>query len=663
MARLDRSTSKYDLIVKSDTDTPIYLKFDRHKFKSGQFKYGARYLPLESGDPTSIPLRDWTWSNGTGGAGTTIETPASYEAGACEYGENVWLRRLGAAQPAGRRVELTLPTGTAALTSGQFTAGSIYNGDLYISTLRRYIVKVPNAAGSGTLTERDAGASAQTVGTAVFSVGGTGKLYVGATGVGIQAYDGSSWTTGQAGTERGWLDSVYWTLGDSLATGGLAGTAGTGAQRLGGTNPTGTGFYHVVADPTVAANWSAIAYIGTGGLAFPTQRTVSGNRWIAFATGNGVYTLDEAGNSPNIAKWMELAASVNSGAAVAYWAGMIFYCHEQGLVALTLDDGARVDVARFVQFGSKAGTTPMYGRPLALAPSPDGLYVGYYDAETTTSYIGCLVMDPGGGFRWSMAEAVIDGEIVTYLQQAVTPTGEVGLFIGTVRVSDSTLHLYRQDVPRSGDPESDVVNGYTGFTPTTDWSLRLSRFNGGRPIPNTFRRWMVEADYLGSDYADNTVDVQVAADGGTFATQGTATTSPRWSAGPTAAYVDATSAQIKLVVHNAADAPVVIRSVGARYSPRPELTKVYDYPVIFGTGVTGQDPKVVLSRLEYAQREGPVQITDKLGRTYDGIIEPGLAETYTEETGKFVCHVDLTISVVRDAARWDQDVFDAASFS
>ena len=665
MPRLQRHRSRVgDIIIYDDaTDSTRFLPLRIDTSRQAGFK--LRWLPTEPGESGAIQVNEWTWMNGPRGAGTSIETPGSYEGGACEYGEFVWLRRLGVAQAAGALTELTLPTQAAAMTSGGFKAGVVYgaNNDLYITTGGRSIVKVPNGTGSTTLTEQDCGAGAVTQGIAVFDGAGASRIYVADTANGIWEYDGSSWTEGEDGgagalTRGSWLEVPYWTIGDELATGGEASNAGLGAHRLVMANATGTGFYHVSGDPQVSANWSALTTVGVGGTVFPINRTVASNRVVWFGTGRGVLGCNEVGYDPNYTKWVELIAAQNNCKVLAFWNELIWFATEMGLSAFR-PSGERVDLPLFAQFGSPAGTTPIYGRPRALAPSPQGLYVGYYNAETTKSYIGCLVLD-GESFRWSMAEAVIDNEEVTYLQQVTGSDGSPRLFIGTVDSSTGALSLYTQSLPKSGDPETDVLNSGP-FRAATSWSLRLSRFNGGRAIPKTFRRFMLEADYLGDSYPNNTVDFQFSPDGGAFASQGTATDSPRWNAQPQSDYVRATNAQIKLEVANTTTAPVVIRSAAVRYSAHPELSKVLTVPVVFGEKTTNQDPRAVLTRLERAQRKGPLDMDDHLGRRVEGIVEPGIDEDWTLDPDgvNWTVHATVTISYARQITKFDVgDLFD-----
>lgn len=639
----------YDRGVDATTD-PIALHLDT---KRKNFAITQKWLPVTPGEDGGITLSEWTWQNGPGGAGTSIETPTSYENGACQHGEFVWLRRMGVAQPAGKLTELDLPTQAAALTGGNFTRGQVFgaNNDLWITTAARSIVKVPNGTGLETLTEQDCGTPSGTVGIAIFNGTGSSRLYVGDAANGLWEFDGSTWTEGESGTEGNWLEVPYWTLGSDLATGGAASSAGASGDRLVVVNPTGTGFRHVAGDPQVNANYSALTTVGVGGTVFPIQRTAASNRVVWFGTGLGVRGVNELGHSPNLTKAVELFASQNTGQVIAYWAGMIFFATEQGLIAFR-PNGERVDIPEFVQFGSKSGATPIYGRPRALSPSEDGLYVGYFNEETATSYVGVLLLTDGG-LRWSMAEAVIPDEHVTYIQQVSGSDGNPRLFIGTVDTGGG-LHLYVQSQPKSGDPETDYQNGGP-FEAAEVWSLTLSRFNGGKAVRKTARRFMLEADQLGTAFPDNSVVFEVANDGGAFVSQGTAqgsnVTLNRWNAQPAANTAQATSMQVRLSVENESDAPVVIRNASVLYSSHPELSRVVMAPVIIGEKFDA-DPRQTLQRLERAQRAGPLLMDDYFGRRIEGTVSVDNETVVMEAEGNgFTVHADVTILYTRQASR------------
>lgn len=647
--RLQKTRSRLgDVLLYADTDRPVRLHFDQHR--TGAHIRQA-WMPTAPGAAGGVALDEWTWQNGPGGAGTTIETATSYAAGASDYGEFVWLRRLGVAAPAGRLTEIPLPAGAGAQIGGRLWGGQLFDGDLWITTNTRYILKITDATGADGISETDFGSGANTSGLAVFNGAGAGRLYVGDPHNGIWEYNGTSWTEGEAGTERTLLATPTWRIGDALATGGAAGGAGTSAPRLVGTNPTGTGFYHVAGDPKVAANWSALTTVGTGGTAFPIRSLISSNRTVFFGTGLGVFGVNELGESPNFTKWVEYVADDNfTGVWATYWAGLIWFTTAQGLAAFD-PNGQRVDLARTFRFGADSGISEIFGAMQVMAPSEDGLYAGVFNPLTLDSYVGCLLFDESGGFRWSMAEAVLPGIAIQYVQQVTDANGNPHLFMGGID-SSSRMHLYVQDLPRSGDPEADYRAGGT-FRAAASWNLTLSRFNGGRAVSKTARRFMLEADQLGDDFPSNSVDFLVANDGGAFVTQGTSTRT-RWNAQPKANTAQATSMQVRLEVENDEDAPVVIRAASVLYSSHPELSRVIAFPAIIGEGRPGEDPRVHLQRLERAQRGGPIVIDDFFGRRIEGTVSLENERIVPEAAGKgYTVHADVTILVTRQVSRVD----------
>lgn len=658
MPRLEKGRGPWlrdGIILRSDqpnVEDWVFLRYDRERFGTKPYQIQVRYAPAGVGAARSIDLQEWTWSNGPGGAGTTIETPESNQAGASAYGRNVWLRRKGVAMPAGEVKEVYLPTLTRDFVSGQFTSGQIYGAALYLTTRNRTVVGIPYASPLYAPNEQDFGSGAQTEGLAVFAGTGTSRLYVGEFNTAIREFDGTTWRDGAAGTNRGWLETPYWTMGSKIATGDS--DAGSSGFRLVGTNQYGQGMLQVAGDPKVAANWSDLQLVGNGGVVFPINRTVANNRTVWFGTGLGVLGMDGLGYSPNLTDWMKYATSINNNASMAFWDGLIWGAHQTGLFAFN-PDGTRNDRITYVNFGARTGAGPIFGIPYALAPSPEGLWVGYYNGYTNESSIGILLKDDDGTYRWSMAEAVIPNQRVTFLQQATDVNGKPFLWIGTVNPSDSKLHLFYQVLPQYADPITDVENGGP-FRAATDWSLRLSRFNGGTPVQKTVRRLTLEAAYLGADYPDNTVTFRLSGDDGAFVNQGTATT-VRWSGTPSDGIVRATNLQVELSVHNQPTQPVQIRSASLRYSPHPELTKITTYPVLFGEGVTGQDPRTVLQRLELAQDDDPITMTDQLGRTVEVIVEPGLNEVYEEQSPEepWIVHADVTVSTTAVVVRYDDD--------
>lgn len=635
----------------TEATAPIRLHFDASR---KDFAISQRYLPTVPGASGGVTLQEWFWANGTGGAGTTIETPTSAAAGASDFGAFVNLRRVGVAQPAGRLTEIALPAGTAA-ASGRFRVGRVFNGDLWISTLSRYLLRVAEATGVNGTFESDFGAAAATTGLAVWRYAGASDahLYCGAGNAPLQEFDGAAWTAGEVETKRLFLETPYWTIGAGMASGGSAGEAGGSSSRLVGLHTQGLGFYHVDGDPKVAANWSSLIPVGTGGSFFPIQSLAADNRTVWFSSGVGVFGVDGLGYSPNFTKWVEQNAdNTFTGYWCVYWANLLWFNTASGLAVFS-PDGRRVDLARTFRFGGTTGVSEIYGFHQVMAPSEDGLYVGIFNPVTRDSYVGLLLLDANGAFRWSMAEAVLPGQNVTYLQQVTGTDGVPRLFIGTQDDTTGLMRLWVQDLPRSGDPEADYQSG-GAFRPAAAWSIQLSRFNGAQPVRKTARRLMLEADQVGGAHPANTIAVSVSNDGGAFTAQGRATVSPRWSSQPIVGTAQATSMQVRLDVANGETAPVVIRSAAVLYSEHPEVSSAITLPVTIGEGSPVEDPRAMLQRLEVAQRAGPLYVDDFYGRRLEATVSIDQLEIVPEAVGNgWTIRAIVTLLVTRRVSRVD----------
>jgi hypothetical protein len=678
MPRLRKGREAYDLVLvdPADSDYQVGLMIDKSRSSANGprlAKWGASHVPTTQGQSSPAGVwADWDYQNGDGGAGWSIETPRSYQQGGCDYVEFGWLRRPGVVQPAGKLTEVELPAALAAITTGSFfnaVEHGILNQSLYLTTGTRYVLKIPNGLGTGTdapVLATDFGAGAVTTDIAVFDGGGTSRLYVTCPDQNLRgSADGTTWAEVSGTLHLNYLATVHWELGNAMATGGLAGTGGTAAHRLIGTDADGNGFFHVAGDPLTNGNWSAETNVGS--LAFPTFGVVSDGHVVWFQKPNGLHGVNGLGYSPNLTKWMESSFSPFQGSIAEYWDGKVWFDHQEGLVVIPVS-GERQDIATFVNYGQgQSNKSPIWGKPTALTPCAYGMYVAYRSGTTASdsAYIGTVRIENGSP-RWSMAECVIPGETVTFMRQTA-PGGVPRLWIGTTDNATGELHLYFQSLPQSGDPEMDYLNGGP-MEFAESWSWRSSRFNGGAPVDKMFRRYEVEADQLGGA---NQIAVSISAHGAAFVNQGTATSAVegRWTGTPTSGHVRTPSAQIKLDVQNASSVPVIIRSVAAHYTPRPEQSKVVTVPIAFGEGVQlkhgngtdQQDPGTVLATLERFQQVDPLTAYDPLGRTLEIIIEPGLDEQITESEDGHGWDVKGTLrySISRIVALWDNSSWDS----
>lgn len=578
-------------------------------------------VPLK---PDDAPFVTKLWQNLGAGAGWTRETPESAAGGGYSHGQNITSQTPGIIMPAGRLEEITLPAG---VTSGIYDA-EFFDGDLWISTSGRYLVNV--AGGTATAgTREDLGSGYTSSSLQVFD---SALLISGAGSGSIFSYNGSTFTQGTS-VERSRLDQVAWTIGDYLATGASAGTAGGYAQRLIGTNASGTGFYHLAsgANPLVAGNWSSLIPLDSS--PYTIQNIVAAAHTVWFSGVGGLYGVDGLGWAPNLTPWVKKFYSGSNGAACMYHDGYVFYGHRHGL-AMVPTTGERQDTPVWIQFGNgTANGTPIYGRPYHLESAGSCLYVAYGDSGST--YIMALRMTSDGPI-WSGPERFIDGEQPTMLR-VMDLGGRPYLVIGTS--ASGTPKLYRMSLPLTGSPYSDYLQN-TAHEFATDSSLTLSKWDLNDPSPKEVHQYEIISENLGEG---KSITLNVSTDGAAYVDQGVAQTSPRRVLLPSIAASAGVDAQIRLDLLNPADDPVVLRMVAARMSVQPEPIEINEYTLMIQEGQQllntstqrNLNPKSVFRSLLALPTQGTVSMTDQFGDSLQVRVRSVVdAQVHEEAKGK-----------------------------
>ncbi len=654
---------EYDLVFDPTSDDPIRVNLLR---QGASAKWDGTHQPSIDAESFRSRPMSYRFKNGGAGAGHSIRTAASTGASqggaltALGYSYGEWITTVvpGIVMPSGGISTFTTP---ALVTTGTIVDGISYGGHYYLTTNGRYLIKIADE--NGATSAIDLGVGYTGVNLVVFK----GYLWISGQGSGtIRRFDGTTIppSNGAAGTERSRLAVVSWTISPQIATGGAVNGGGTNAMRLIGTNAAGTTFQHVAdtADPLVAADWSGSIKICD--TSYGTQWICSNNHVVWFATQGGVLASDETGYTPNITEWVKLHYNASNGGQALYFNGVIWYAHESGLVVMPTS-GDRQDLAeRWAQFGYMVpNQTPIYGRPRALAPGGDCLWVGYVNTTSGTSYVMRLMLKPDGSVEWSGPEAVFANETVSMIRRVTPASGVPYLLIATqVAGGASPPKFYRQDLPVSGNPYVDWAN-VTGYTSATASTLFLSREDYESGARKVAERYAVVAQNLSSaPSATRSIAVYASADDGAYTLQGTSKTSIRRTFLATSGTTSATQWKYRLNMVGTATQPWILEAFEAAVAVVPDQQTVRTYPVIIyarqatrtGSAEELHDPYRVWRRLEGLQRKDRVLMRYPWGETITVRVEQAMphAPVWDQKLETWVLVGTVTVRTIIEPARY-----------
>lgn len=590
------------------------------------------------------------------------------------FGRNATFVVPGIVMPAGKLTPVDLPP-TVTSIGGRILDGEEYGPypittderDLYITTRGRYLLRV--AAGTDAVTAIDLGASYTTDSLQTFD----GKLYVSSGGNGVvrELDETLPFVACGANCEATFMGRVNWIPSNAIM--GLSG-GGVPADHLILVDEAGDGFYHVVSgnDVKLFANW-----IGSGGgvsipigdSTFKITSCQASSKVVWFPKSNGVHGITETGRVVNLTPWVERTFHPDNGRASAFFSdderAFLFYGHEQGLVAVNLN-GTQQERAQWIQFGGKMpNETPIFGRPRAIAPYVDGVFVAYYDG--TNSYVMRLIFEQGGGWRWSGSECTIAGEEITWMR--VTTRNHVPrLWIGTVINPGASIRLYWQALPASGNPWVDYEQDL-GHLFSTDWDVTVPRDDAGSSAEKVVRRYDLVAR---GAQDDNVIYIDASADDGAYVEQGQMTDGRRVSMVATT-YQTGAWFKWRLRCTNAEDVPIVLETFQARMSVLPEQVDVWTFrcQLAAGQGIGNdnedlQDPWTVKQRIRALQRSGPIHLRQSpLSReTMVVKLEQGarIQTVWSRATRSHIVVLTLTVSILSSGGLFGVDVFGGSEF-
>lgn len=671
-SRFTSQPDSVDLLLDLDNADPLGLMLARDGKPA---MWQGQHAPALDVGQSVYRERAVMWRNAGPGCGFSRRLPQTTAQGpdgqilstAVSFGENATFVVPGIVMPSGKLHAVVMPA-ALQVPSARIFDGVEYgpNHDFYISVGTPSLLVVPNGDGTPELGSQSLGANFTSRALTVFG----GNLIVSGEGSGaIWIYNGIAWSQAASAVKRSRLAKVYWAISNQLS--GSASGGGTGAMRLIGTDPGGVGFYHIAEgdNPAVEANWSSVGGdpIPVGESYYPIQHIVSSGDVVWFAKPNGLHGVNEIGRAKNLTPWFERTYDPSNGGAVAFWSddnrALAFIAHTQGLVAVSVN-GVASDGARFVQFGSKQpNQTPISGRPRAICPYVDGLFVAY-----AGGYVMRLMLTDGG-IVWSGAECVTPNhEDITFLK-VTSPNSVPRLWIGTTK-ADGTPGLYWQELPQTNNPYQDYVQG-TSHRFSTDWSVTIPQEDFSSTAVKVARRYDVVAGQLGDG---NTASVFALADEDAdgYVLQGAISQSPRSSFSATT-YTTGVDFDWKVVCRNEDDRPIVLKSFQARASVLTEQVDIWTFRVqlaaeqgLLDDAVSPADPYRAWRRLKGYMRRGPIQARHPLSSaSVTAKVEQALPYkvAWDEMAGSWLVQEALvTISVLRDVTQYDVgDSYDSGS--
>lgn len=660
-------TDPLTLMLVQDADVAMWEGVDAPALSNDQVVYreqAVRWTPLE-GCGYSRRTPEIT---GTGPDGQIV-------VGGTAYGKNATFAVPGVAMPAGKLTEYALPAPLAALAASRIDDCMVYGDYTYFATDTPYIVAVHNSDDTldGYLYLAVGYESKRLQvfdGDLLICGEDTGPVYV------YNPFAGITAAASQCQALR--MDRVNWAPSNAVM-GGTGG--GTSADHLIMVSANGAGFYHVVAgnDVTNFSNWigSGGSPIPVGDSNYPIQELVVGGRTVWFSKTNGLHGFTETGRAVNLTPWAERSYSTWNARAVTFWSdderALVFWAHAYGLVAITVN-GTQQEAARFVQFGGRLpNETPIYGRPRAITPWVDSLFVAYYAPDedgVNTSYVMRLMIEKDGSYRWSGSECTIPNEEVTMLRIGHSSANGLDpprLWIATVTESGAAK-LYWQSLPDSGNAWVDYRAG-TNHRFATDWEVSLPREDAGATADKVVRRYDLVAREVGDG---NSVTAYASADDAAYEEQGSFSSGGR-SSFVAQSYQTGTNFNWKLACTNTETRPIVLEAFQARMSVIPEQADVWTFRCQLSAGqgigngaVDEQDPYTVRARLRSLQRLGPVQMRrSPLSReTLIVKVEQGsrIQTVKTRKTGESIVVVTFTVSVLQSGGIYGGDLYGIADY-
>lgn len=632
--------------------------------------------PLVQGD---VPLYIRRFTKGAG----FMERRDADDDGGYAWAEDGFTHLEAGFMPSGRRVAKGAGLGLG-ITGVAIVDSRVFDDDLWCLTTGGVLIRIPNcdptqtpvidpalnAFGSATASFRS-GYAAKAIevfetrvnaGTGDYDAGGTkvAALYVSTrhSGGDTRIYE---YVPGRAGDD--WRESsVLGFRADRMATNWWEGLDdGVGANRLHIQADDNT-IRHCIAGSNPLDPASYVTPIEIGSAAHPIVRLQAAPARLYVRKTDGWYDVNEFRTGNITPYYAEAPDPVDVTAATIYDDGL-YAARKFGVDRLDLRLGELVQQRIPGECGPGfkwQDGSPVVGQVTGFAQHDGYLLIPLWNAETQTSYVG----------RAKPREAVgvnVQNPMVHYwAEQVIKPTGGTGQQITHLKVVSTTVaaglsavarttyllmftadnpfsagsnfNLYYAPLPQGSGPLSMQVTGSTfTFNPQAALFMTAQQW-GDRNAAKHVLRYDSDAQLVS---ATKTITILSRPDGdpttiltpATWKTEGTITTNSGTITPATATTAHILGLQAILVVPSPYTSAPILRELSPRARVARELLAKRTLWVLCERNHGMQQggtpdlraPDVVYDAITAIQSVAPVEYIDELGRTYDVLVEQGIA--------------------------------------
>lgn len=286
----------------------------------------------------------------------------------------------------------------------------------------------------------------------------------------VHEYDGTSWTSTVAGEFGSWgradAKTVFWTTAD-----------GIGAHRIVCISGERTVSYTLPnADPLDGASW--VEGVRIGGAKGQLRKIAAARTHVYLTAEDGLFDLDELGNSPNLLSYVGDTVQQGNGMAVQYHDGAVFMSLATGIDRVIVEQNGMLQEMPGMcgpNWGTR-GENPVVGVCTAMTTDQGYLVAAIYNQATNQAFVCYGKSARSMGVENSRNPMLWWGPEVHFAASGTAPQEDRSEGILALRVTNLTYgqrrlwmaslqagagrsaHLSYVSVPLAGAPLQDVYS-------------------------------------------------------------------------------------------------------------------------------------------------------------------------------------------------------------